>query len=73
MAVRFGALAMSQQDAVAGAEAIGDHDDLEVQEMKCDVCNKVFTRSEHLRRHKRAHSAEKPFACVECKKRFARR
>lgn len=71
---------MSRHGAVAGARAptvmslrySGDNDDPEIEEIKCDVCDKVFTRSEHLRRHKRAHSDEKPFACAECKKRFAR-
>jgi uncharacterized Zn-finger protein len=70
---------MSQHDPATGIRTVftsphysGDNEGLEVQEIKCDICDKVFTRSEHLRRHKRAHSAEKPFACVECKKRFAR-
>ncbi|KFY99104.1 hypothetical protein V500_01476 [Pseudogymnoascus sp. VKM F-4518 (FW-2643)] len=67
---------MSERDPVAGVQASpqypGGADEPKIQDIKCDICDKVFTRSEHLRRHKRAHSAEKPFACVECKKRFAR-
>lgn len=72
--------AMSEDDLVAETPAVfpspqysGDSDDPEIQDIKCDICDKVFTRLEHLRRHKRAHSAEKPFACIECKKQFARR
>ncbi|KAH8822063.1 hypothetical protein F5884DRAFT_851259 [Xylogone sp. PMI_703] len=50
----------------------GDSDDPRAHEIKCYVCGKVFTRLDHLRRHERAHSAEKPFSCAECKRRFAR-
>ena len=37
-------------------------------------CNMVFTRSEHLARHARKHTGEKPFVCIvpECKKAFSR-
>jgi uncharacterized Zn-finger protein len=71
--------AMSQNNRLAGTRTVTtslqylcDNDDPEIQDIKCDVCSKVFTRLEHLRRHKRAHSTERPFACVECKRQFAR-
>ncbi|KAG0734257.1 hypothetical protein G6F57_007296 [Rhizopus arrhizus] len=37
-------------------------------------CNMVFTRSEHLARHTRKHTGEKPFKCVipGCNRRFSR-
>ncbi|KAF1806847.1 C2H2-type zinc finger transcription factor [Mucor lusitanicus] len=37
-------------------------------------CNMIFTRSEHLARHARKHTGEKPFVCIvpECKKAFSR-
>ncbi|KAI9273640.1 hypothetical protein BY458DRAFT_508457, partial [Sporodiniella umbellata] len=37
-------------------------------------CNMVFTRSEHLARHTRKHTGEKPFKCVVpgCTRRFSR-
>ncbi|KAI9475677.1 MAG: hypothetical protein EXX96DRAFT_540261 [Benjaminiella poitrasii] len=37
-------------------------------------CNMVFTRSEHLARHARKHTGEKPFKCIvpDCNKAFSR-
>ncbi|RKP39242.1 hypothetical protein BJ085DRAFT_6087, partial [Dimargaris cristalligena] len=37
-------------------------------------CNMVFTRSEHLARHSRKHTGEKPFQCIipGCNRIFSR-
>lgn len=39
----------------------------------CDRCNASFRRQDHLDRHYRAHTKQRPFACPVCSKGFARR
>ncbi|KAH3670765.1 hypothetical protein OGAPHI_001281 [Ogataea philodendri] len=41
---------------------------------ECPLCHSRFQRPEHVKRHMRSHSSEKPFACPEekCNKRFNR-
>ncbi|KUM60889.1 hypothetical protein ACN42_g6233 [Penicillium freii] len=38
----------------------------------CSWCCKSFTKDEHLARHVRTHTREKPFVCTICKKTFSR-
>jgi Zinc finger, C2H2 type len=40
---------------------------------KCSICDTSFRRPEHLKRHLRSHTKEKPFECVQCNRRFSRR
>lgn len=35
-------------------------------------CGRMFKRMEHLTRHLRTHTLERPFQCQQCKKRFSR-
>lgn len=39
----------------------------------CGTCGRSFARLEHLKRHERSHTKEKPFECPQCTRCFARR
>ncbi|CAG8207628.1 unnamed protein product [Penicillium salamii] len=40
--------------------------------LTCTFCWRVFARKEHLARHQRTHTQEKPFTCSICGKEFSR-
>ncbi|KAJ4154904.1 hypothetical protein LMH87_000175 [Akanthomyces muscarius] len=42
------------------------------KDKECRICHRVFARSEHLTRHFRTHTDDKPFACPSCSQSFRR-
>ncbi|KAF7592369.1 hypothetical protein BBP40_000353 [Aspergillus hancockii] len=40
---------------------------------QCHRCSRSFTRLEHLQRHDRSHTKEKPYVCDKCPKSFTRK
>ena len=42
------------------------------QERVCSICSKSFSKAEHLNRHFRSHTKEKPFQCTVCDKAYTR-
>ncbi|KAI1630221.1 early growth response protein [Exophiala viscosa] len=39
---------------------------------QCMTCGRTFFKADHLERHIRSHTKEKPFRCVKCGKRYGR-
>ncbi|XP_068243224.1 zinc finger protein 721-like [Palaemon carinicauda] len=53
--------------AITRKESTGKAD---AKQWECDVCKKSFTTKYFLKKHKRLHTGETPYACAECGKTF---
>lgn len=40
---------------------------------KCPICARSFNKTEHLERHVRSHTKEKPFECQHCGRKYGRK
>ncbi|UKZ76574.1 hypothetical protein TrVFT333_004281 [Trichoderma virens FT-333] len=63
-----------QSSALAIAE-VGENRNQKPKTLPCKYCSKRFRRVEHVQRHERTHTKEKPFSCGwdRCGKTFGRR
>ena len=59
-----------QQNTINAMELINNISNDQRASFLCDICNKSFTRKNHLEIHKRCHLKEKPFLCNKCPKTF---
>lgn len=66
----------SRSESVVSTRSVSDDRERELmlKPFKCDECQKCFRRAEHLRRHSKVHTQERPFTCPiqGCGRKFSR-
>ncbi|KAG6830924.1 hypothetical protein H0H92_013852 [Tricholoma furcatifolium] len=71
-----GSFAQQQQQHqdVHSAGADGGAPGTKTKAFQCPLfsCGRMFKRMEHLKRHLRTHTMERPYACPQCNKKFSR-
>jgi hypothetical protein len=40
--------------------------------LKCPLCDRLFAKRDHVDRHMRSHTKEKPFKCSQCRRSYGR-
>ncbi|KAF9886539.1 hypothetical protein FE257_011310 [Aspergillus nanangensis] len=60
------------EKAVAEVDRESPHSGGKKRIFRCQFCAKHFQRNEHLQRHERLHTKEKPFRCIACSDAFTR-
>ncbi|RFU81479.1 regulatory, partial [Trichoderma arundinaceum] len=69
------ALPPSDQSGALAIADVGENRNQKPKTLPCKYCSKRFRRVEHVQRHERTHTKEKPFSCGwdRCGKTFGRR
>lgn len=57
----------SRQNELARQRGLRDN------KRKCLMCARTFSKAEHLERHIRSHTKEKPFECQQCHRKYGRK
>ncbi|KAL2829968.1 fungal-specific transcription factor domain-containing protein [Aspergillus cavernicola] len=68
---------LPEADSAAKSDGANHDRDVEdsssaIGQTKCSICQSTFRRPEHLKRHFRSHTKEKPFECAQCGRHFSR-
>ena len=62
----------SESDGARGQSAAPSMPGVKMFRCPLDTCGRYFKRLEHLKRHVRTHTQERPYMCQRCGKRFSR-